>query len=162
MTSPFAMYHFDRVSTYGVVANLIAVPLTGFWVMPMGMAALLLMPFGLDAPFWYLAARGCDGILWIAHMVSAWPYAVLVTPAMPIAALVAIALGLVGLCLLRSRARGPVVVPRPRHRWPDGGHRGLFSRASWPAGSLDAYGGLNSSRSPVRGGAVYRYGSTSA
>ncbi|MDQ7248065.1 ComEC/Rec2 family competence protein [Dongia sedimenti] len=105
MTAPFAMYHFDRISTYGVVANLIAVPLTGFWVMPMGMAALLLMPFGLDGPFWHLAARGCDGILWVAHTVSAWPYAVLVTRAMPIAALVAISLGLVVLCLMRSRAR---------------------------------------------------------
>jgi competence protein ComEC len=105
MTSPFAMYHFDRVSTYGVVANLVAVPLTGFWVMPMGMAALLLMPFGLDAPFWHLAARGCDGILWIAQTVSAWPYANLVTPAMPASAMTAIALGLVALCLLKSRWR---------------------------------------------------------
>jgi competence protein ComEC len=111
MTAPFAMYHFDRISTYGVIANLVAVPLTGFWVMPMGMVALLLMPFGLDAPFWHLAARGCDGILWIAHTVAAWPHAVLVTRAMPIAALIAIALGLVALCLLRSRARVAGLVP---------------------------------------------------
>jgi competence protein ComEC len=111
MTAPFAMYHFDRISTYGVIANLVAVPLTGFWVMPMGMVALLLMPFGLDAPFWHLAARGCDGILWIAHTVSAWPHAVLVTRAMPIAALIAVALGLVALCLLRSRARMAGLVP---------------------------------------------------
>ena len=111
MTAPFAMYHFDRLSTYGVIANLVAVPLTGFWVMPMGMAALLLMPFGWDAPFWHLAARGCDGILWIAHTVSAWPYAVLVTRAMPVDALVAISLGLVALCLMRSRARVLGLVP---------------------------------------------------
>ena len=111
MTAPFAMYHFDRISTYGVIANLIAVPLTGFWVMPMEMAALLLMPFGLDAPFWYLAARGCDGILWIARTVAAWPHAVLVTPAMPIAALIAISLGLVALCLMRSRWRVLGLVP---------------------------------------------------
>jgi competence protein ComEC len=111
MTAPFAMYHFDRISTYGVVANLIAVPLTGFWIMPMGMAALLLMPFGLDAPFWHLAARGCDGILWIAHAVSSWPHAVLVTRAMPVAGLVGISLGLIALCLLRSRARVFGLVP---------------------------------------------------
>ena len=111
MTAPFAMYHFDRLSTYGVVANLVAVPLTGFWVMPMGMAALLLMPFGLDAPFWHLAARGCDGILWIAHTVSAWPYANVVTPAMPGAALVAVALGLVTLCLMKSRWRALGLAP---------------------------------------------------
>lgn len=105
MTAPFAMYHFDRVSTYGVIANLVAVPLTGFWVMPAGMVALLLMPLGLDAPFWHLAARGCEGILWVAHTVAGWPFAVLVTRAMPIAALLATALGLVALCLMRSRAR---------------------------------------------------------
>jgi len=105
MTAPFALYHFDRLSTYGVLANMIAIPLTGFWVMPMGMAALLLMPFGLDAPFWHAMARGCDGILWIAHTVAAWPYSVVVTPAMPPGALVALALGLVALCLMRSRWR---------------------------------------------------------
>ncbi len=111
MTAPFAMYHFDRLSTYGVVANLVAVPLTGFWVMPMGMAALLLMPFGLDAPFWHLAARGCDGILWIAQTVSAWPYANVVTPAMPAAGMIAIALGLVVLCLMKSRWRALGLAP---------------------------------------------------
>jgi competence protein ComEC len=105
MTAPFAMYHFDRVSTFGVVANMVAVPLTGFWIMPMGMAALLLMPFGLDAPFWHAAAWGCDGVLWIAHAVASWPLANIVTPAMPVATLLAIALGLVLLCLLRSRWR---------------------------------------------------------
>jgi competence protein ComEC len=105
MTAPFGLYHFDRMSTYGLVANLIAVPLTGFWVMPMGMAALLLMPFGLDAPFWHAAAWGCDGILWIARTVADWPHAVVLAPAMPEPALIAIALGLVGLCLVRTRWR---------------------------------------------------------
>lgn len=105
MTTPFALYHFDRMSTYGLIANLLAVPLTGFWVMPMGMAALLLMPFGLDAPFWHAAAWGCDGILWIARTVADWPHAVLFAPAMPQLALIAIALGLVVLCLMRTRWR---------------------------------------------------------
>jgi competence protein ComEC len=105
MTTPFALYHFDRMSTYGLVANLLAVPLTGFWVMPMGMAALLLMPFGLDAPYSHAAAWGCEGILWIARTVADWPHAVVFAPAMPQPALVAIALGLVVLCLLRTRWR---------------------------------------------------------
>ena len=111
MTGPFALYHFDRLSTYGVIANLLAVPLTGFWVMPMGMTALLLMPFGLDAPFWHLMARGCDGILWVARTVAGWPHAVVETRAMPVPALVAIALGLLVLCLVRSRARVLGLVP---------------------------------------------------
>jgi len=105
MTTPFALYHFDRMSTYGLFANLLAVPLTGFWVMPMGMAALLLMPFGLDAPFWHATAWGCDGILWIARTVTEWPHAVFYAPAMPQLALTAISLGLVVLCLMRTRWR---------------------------------------------------------
>ncbi len=111
MTAPFGLYHFDRMSTYGLVANLLAVPLTGFWVMPMGMAALLLMPFGLDAPFWHAAAWGCDGILWIAHTVADWPHALVVAPAMPQAALAAIAVGLVALCLMRTRWRLLGLIP---------------------------------------------------
>jgi competence protein ComEC len=111
MTTPFALYHFDRMSTYGLVANLLAVPLTGFWVMPMGMAALLLMPFGLDAPFWHAAAWGCEGILWIARTVADWPHAVVFAPAMPQSALIAIALGLVLLCLMQTRWRLLGLVP---------------------------------------------------
>jgi competence protein ComEC len=105
MTTPFALYHFDRMSTYGLVANLLAVPLTGFWVMPMGMAALLLMPFGLDAPFWHATAWGCEGILWVARTVTDWPHAVIFAPAMPQWALIAVSLGLVVLCLMRTRWR---------------------------------------------------------
>jgi competence protein ComEC len=63
------------------------------------------MPFGLDALFWHLAARGCDGILWVAQTVAGWPYANLAIPAMPTAAMIAVALGLIVLCLLKSRWR---------------------------------------------------------
>jgi competence protein ComEC len=113
MTAPFAIYHFDRLSSYGLVANLLAVPLTGFWVMPTAMAALLLMPLGLDAPFWHAAAWGCEGILWIARTVAAWPHSVVMLPAMPVTALVAVMLGLLVICLVRTRWRllgvGPVL-----------------------------------------------------
>jgi competence protein ComEC len=105
MTAPFAMYHFDRLSTYGVVANMLAVPITGFWVMPMGMIALILMPLGWDAPFWDAMAWGCEAILWIAREVTAWPKAVVMVGALPISGLVAIMLGLTALCLMRSRWR---------------------------------------------------------
>jgi competence protein ComEC len=105
MTAPFAMYHFDRLSTYGVVANLVAIPVTGFLVMPMGMAALILMPLGWDAPFWDLMAWGCEAILWIAREVTIWPKAVVMVGALPIWGLIAIMLGLSVLCLMHSRWR---------------------------------------------------------
>ena len=36
-TTPFAAFHFQTIPTYGVLANLVAVPLTSFLVMPAGM-----------------------------------------------------------------------------------------------------------------------------
>ena len=47
-TTPFGLHHFGRLQLYGVVANAVAVPLTSALVMPAGMAAVALMPLGLE------------------------------------------------------------------------------------------------------------------
>ncbi len=52
-TAPFAMYSFNRFTTYGLLANLIAVPVTDFWVMPFALLAMLAMTIGARG----LAAR---------------------------------------------------------------------------------------------------------
>ena len=44
-----------------MLANLVAVPLTSFLVMPAGMIGLLLMPFGLDGSAFQAMALGCEG-----------------------------------------------------------------------------------------------------
>ena len=35
-TTPYAAYHFHRLAPYGVLANLLAMPVVSAWVMPMG------------------------------------------------------------------------------------------------------------------------------
>jgi competence protein ComEC len=72
-TAAFGIYHFNRLSGYGVIANMLAVPITGFWVMPWLILSLLLMPLGLES--WALAPAGwgISAILWTARTVSAWP-----------------------------------------------------------------------------------------
>jgi competence protein ComEC len=104
-TLPFALFHFDRLSVYGVFANAIAVPLTAFWIMPAAAFSLLLMPFGLDA--WPLQAMGwgCDLLLWVSHWVAGWPGAIAVLPAMPSLALPVVAIGLLWLGMARGRWR---------------------------------------------------------
>ncbi|MEM6438451.1 MAG: ComEC/Rec2 family competence protein [Pseudomonadota bacterium] len=92
-TAPFAAASFNRLTTYGLVANLIAVPIMSFWVMPMGAVAAALAPLGLaDLPIWVMG-RGISVILWIAETTTAWPDAVrpVVTP--PFGAMALIALG---------------------------------------------------------------------
>ena len=80
-TGPFALFHFHRLAMYGLAANLAAVPIVSFFVLPLGLLALLAMPFGLEAgPLW-LMARGIDLMLWVAHGVSGLPGALALAPA---------------------------------------------------------------------------------
>lgn len=105
MTAPYAAYHFDRLTLYGIAANMLAVPLTGFWVMPLAVLALIAMPFGLEQ--WPLAAMGwgCDLIIDIAHWVGDWPGAVVLIPALPVVGLLVMSFGLIWLCLIIGRLK---------------------------------------------------------
>ncbi len=104
-TAPFTIFHFNRLPLYSLVANLLAIPIAELWVMPFGMLALLLMPFGVDG--WAAAPMGwgIEAILWVAKWTAALPGAVMVLPEMPIAALIAMAFGGLWLCLWQGRIR---------------------------------------------------------
>ncbi len=71
-TAPFAAFHFNQFAQYGLVANLLAVPLMGFVVMPAAIIALLLAPFGLGGIFFWAAGTGIGLILSIAQIVAGW------------------------------------------------------------------------------------------
>ncbi|HWJ71765.1 MAG TPA: ComEC/Rec2 family competence protein [Kaistia sp.] len=71
-TTPFALYHFQRMAPLSIVANVLAMPLVDFLVMPMALIAVLLMPFGLDQPFLAVMGFGIDGMMAVAAHVAAW------------------------------------------------------------------------------------------
>ncbi len=104
-TTPFAAYHFHRIAPYGVIANLLAMPVVSVLVMPMGVAGALTMPFGFDAVFWKLMGLGLDWMIAVALWVTQLPGAVGPMPAFGIAPLLLVTLGLLLLCLLRSPLR---------------------------------------------------------
>lgn len=104
-TAPFALYHFNRVALYSLPANVLAMPLMAFWIIPAAIAALLLAPLGLDAWAWKLSAAGIEAVLAIASEVSSWPGSVSLTPQWPLAALLALVFGGLWLCLARSPLR---------------------------------------------------------
>lgn len=55
VTAPIIGFHFGRISMIGIVSNLIAIPVMAFWVMPLIVATLVLMPFGAGAlPLWLM------------------------------------------------------------------------------------------------------------
>jgi len=104
-TAPFTVFHFNRLPLYGLLANLTAIPVAELWVMPWGMLALLLMPLGLDG--WALAPMGwgIEAILAIARWTAALPGAVIMLPEMSLAALIAMVLGGLWLCIWQGRIR---------------------------------------------------------
>ncbi len=105
-TAPFGLYHFNRLQLYGIAANMLAVPITGFWIMPAAVIALLLMPLGLDAPFLWLLGKGCALVLWVAHAVQDWPQSVMAVPVMPVWGLLVGSAGLIWFCLGKGWGRG--------------------------------------------------------
>jgi len=124
-TTPYSAFHFHRLAPYGVLANLLAMPVISVWVMPMGILGVLTMPFGFDVVFWKLMGDGVDWmivvVLWVAHL----PGAVGHIHAFGTGPLLLATAGLLLLCLLRSPLRWigaalalaatlwVVVLPRP-------------------------------------------------
>jgi competence protein ComEC len=104
-TMPYVGYHFHRLGPYGVVANLLAMPIVSAWVMPAGLLALVAMPFGLDAPLWRLMGVGIDWMVWVAQFVASFPGAVGRIVAFTTGPLLLCTAGLLVLCLLRSPLR---------------------------------------------------------
>ncbi|ANL65665.1 ComEC/Rec2-related protein [Rhizobium phaseoli] len=71
-TALFSIEHFHRLTAYGLPANLATMPIISFIVMPAGLLAMLLMPFGLDAPLWTVVGFGLDLVIAVAKTVSGW------------------------------------------------------------------------------------------
>lgn len=80
---PFALYHFHRAGLYGVGANLVAIPLTTFVIMPLEAGALLLDGLGLGGPLWTLTGWSIRLLLDLAHAVAGTAGASAVLPAVP-------------------------------------------------------------------------------
>lgn len=75
-TAPVAAAHFNTLAHYGLVANLLSVPLMGLVVIPGAVLALVLAPFGLETLGLLAMGLALDWILQVAHNVSSWPRAV--------------------------------------------------------------------------------------
>ncbi|MDS7596917.1 ComEC/Rec2 family competence protein [Agrobacterium tumefaciens] len=71
-TAVYSIEHFHRVTTYGLAANLAAMPVMSLIVMPFALIGMLLMPFGLDAPFLKVMGYGMALVIEIANGVASW------------------------------------------------------------------------------------------
>ena len=111
MLSATALFHFNQSGLYGVLANLVAIPLTEFVVMPLLMLALLLDAVGIGAPVWWLLGKSMDLLIAVAVQVAHWPGAVVRLPLVSPLAYGLLVGGGLWICLWGTRARWLGAVP---------------------------------------------------
>jgi competence protein ComEC len=108
---PIALFHFHKAGLYGALANVIAIPLTTFIVMPAEALALLFDSVGLGAPFWWVAEQALRLLIALAHAVSNAPGAVATLPVFPPWAFALSVAGGLWILLWQTRWRRVGVVP---------------------------------------------------
>lgn len=75
--APIALYHFQALSIIGVVANVLAIPLMAFIVMPAAFLALLALPIGLGPILLALMGFGLEVVIGLSAFLVQAPFSVL-------------------------------------------------------------------------------------
>lgn len=103
--APFSVFHFHQSQQLSVLANMIAVPVCNFVVMPAALMSFIAMPFGLEVfPLW-LMGQGIDVMTWTARRVAELPGAVSHIPVIPTHAFALVVFGGLWLFIWRTRRR---------------------------------------------------------
>jgi competence protein ComEC len=104
-TTPYAAFHFHRVAPYGVLANLLAMPIVSGWVMPVGILGIVTIPFGFDGVFWRQMGYGIEWMDLVALWVSSLPGAFGRVASLGTGPLLLATAGLLLICLLKTPLR---------------------------------------------------------
>ncbi len=104
-TTPYAAFHFHRMAPYGVLANLLAMPIVSGWVMPMGILGVVTLPFGFDGLFWRQMGYGIEWMDFVALWVAGLPGAFGRVTSFGTGPVLLATLGLLLICLLKTPLR---------------------------------------------------------
>jgi len=104
-TGPFAIQHFNRVSTWGLFANLAVAPISSFLMMPGLALGAALTPLGLGQAPLEVAGWSIALMNQIAAWTAAAPVAQVVVPSAPDWVLPVSFLGLLFVCLWKGPLR---------------------------------------------------------
>lgn len=104
-TAPFAAAQFHRAAEYGLLANILSVPLMGVLVMPAAVLAAALWPLGLEGIGLSLMALGARWILGVATWFAGIDAALRPVAAPPTWVMPLLSLGALWLILWPARSR---------------------------------------------------------
>lgn len=134
-TAPIGAAHFNTLSQYGLIANLLSVPLMGILVIPAAVVAAFLAPFGLEWIGLQAMGLGLQWILGVAHWVAEIEGAQRHVVSPGVWVLPTLALGMLWMMLWQGRARWVGVLPIVLGFW-------LWVSAERPAVLIADTGGL--------------------
>lgn len=110
-TTPFSIASFQRFSLVAILANLLAIPLVGMFVMPLA----LICTVSLSFDGWSLAFACWQVSLQILCAIATWtaslPGAAILTKAVPSSALIVFSYGMLWLCLWKKSWRWFGILP---------------------------------------------------
>lgn len=92
-TAPYSIFHFNQFVNYGILGNLLVMPITAFIVMPFIVLSMFLMPLGLYEWPLQIAGWGIGLILQIGEWVSSLPHSTFHLTQMPLWGLLIVTFG---------------------------------------------------------------------
>lgn len=104
-TLVFTAYHFQQTAPFGLLGNLMVTPIVSLVMMPAALFGTLLLPLGLDAPFYAALGWSIEAMLWSAYFVRTISGGFDPSPILAPTALVVALLALAGLAYFRGRIR---------------------------------------------------------
>ena len=111
VTAPIIGYHFGRISMLGVLANLVAIPVMAFWVMPWIVVTLALIPLGLSGLSLAAMKPGLTVLLSTAELVAAQDWGLWYVSGLDMLAVVCGLFAVAWLMIWRDKAMVVPVIP---------------------------------------------------
>jgi competence protein ComEC len=105
VTTPYVLYHFNRFTLWGIVANMLLLPLVSFWIMPVAVIAFLMMPLGAEAWPLHILEQGIALMVSGSRFIAGLPLSSIAFPPPSLVGMIVATLAGLWLCLWRSRMR---------------------------------------------------------
>ena len=105
-TAPYVIYHFHYFSIVGILANIVAIPLTTFVIIPMGVLYVLFYCIlGGDIGISYILELSVRSVLYVAEYAASTRMGIPTFSCIPTTSVLSLTLGLVVICLCRGGLR---------------------------------------------------------
>ena len=104
-TSIFIIFHFKNFSTYSVITNLLAIPLTEFVIMPFGILGMMLIPFKLEFLGYSPMEFGIKLLLQISNAIASLPHSIIKINTVGNTCLFSYVLGCISFMVFKGRLR---------------------------------------------------------